>query len=241
MFGNSLIVGSRLTKYTVISGTQSNVQLWLYFGQITEPADLYVSIPTGSEITGLDLTGINPLSLLYITCDGYLMGNGGDGGRGYQPFQQGPPGEPDEPAVPATPGGDGGHGLDLVCPTSIDFSNGFLYAGGGGGGGGGASIYGGGGGGVHDGLGGAGGGVFSSTGTPGTASTTGPTAVPGVGGDNGGDGGDKGEVGGPGIGPSSEVGGAAGLAIQMNGFELVFVGKDEATLVSENRLIGSVV
>jgi len=242
MFGNSLFLASRRSLALTLSGEQENVDAYAQLGSPTEPVDVLVTLAAAAEIMGLSFAGLDSRSHLYLVwgTGAYLIGVGGNGGRGYVPFYSPGGGEPDEPAVPATAGGDGGDALVLVCPTTLNASVGYIWAGGGGGGGGGDSVYGGGGGGVHNGLGGNGGGRPIS-GTPGNDVTNpGPGAVPGTGGGNGGDGGDQGEAGGPGLGPNSQLGGAAGLAIQTNAYGLSFIGKDQSTLESENRIVGVV-
>lgn len=230
MWESTLLLAARRAETLTLSAVESDVDVWALLGSPTDPLNVSVIITDTAEITGFSLVGFDPASSIHITSAGYILGHGGRGGNGVE----------EGPFRAATPGAVGGHGITLVCPTVLDLTSGWLFAGGGGGGGGGDISYGGGGGGVHDGLGGDGGDVGLS-GPFGAPSTTGPTATPGAGGGSGGDGGAAGQAGTPGTGPNSSVAGLGGVAINKQGFLLTYSGTDQATLQSQGRLVGSVV
>lgn len=165
---------------------------------------------------------------------GGVGGNGGNGGSGA-----------DYPTV----GTAGGNAISLSFAVSIDNTNGFIYGGGGGGGGGARYVAKG----VTRGGGGGGGGASGSTsaagGTGGTSTccgsglngTAGTTAGGGTGGTSlGGDGGAGGAFGAAGVRgangsgsivESGAAGGAAGKAVDMNGYGVTWIAGNTAAKV----------
>jgi hypothetical protein len=183
-----------------------------------------VSISSNSTGTPGLQTGTFPAgSTLIIVNNGTIYGMGGAGGS-----QNG--GSP-------TNAGAGGHAMSLALNVTIDNTSGNIFGGGGGGGVGGnantgcGNEYGGGGGGGATGLtnssGGAG--YFSGGGSQGTSSGGGAGGSHPVYGWPGGAGGAHGAAGSSGSGPSARSGGAAGKAINLNGFSVTWLGGNNGT------------
>ncbi len=241
---NSPLLGATVSRLEITySANQSDVDLFVDLGAPSQPVRVQVNIEAGVAITGLDATGLNPLSTLIINNDGAIIGAGGNGGNGGD-GKEDPQGSFGPNASAGTAGSDA---LQLGCPTELYQTIGQLFGGGGGEGGEGAGRSGndlfggnGGGGGVSGGLGGSQGTGEAGVGGPvdGTPAGTGPAASPGGGG------GDWGEAGGNGAtydGASPGApGGSAGKAVELNGYSLTFRELDEASLRTANLIKGAI-
>lgn len=222
----------------LLSGTQSDVNIHTLLGSPTYPLTALVTVDVGAVITGLSSGSLAAGSILFLRNRGAILGHGGAGGQGDRVFA---------PIGPSTDGAAGEAAVEVFCNLKLAMTSGFLYGGGGGGAGTDLGFGGGngGGGGVAGGPGGAPG-VESvgtpeepeyETGVPGTDGGAGVSATPGVG---SGDAGDGGTWGAAGQNSSSNVGGAAGKAIELNGFSIDYAEASLSELISGNFLKGAV-
>ena len=244
--GADLVYSSGFS-FTITGGEDLNINTLAIAAGWNESDDLTVTVTgeiTGSTptVVGLDGSTLDSATVLHLIFQNYARGAGGVGGTSN------------------ANGANGGNALRLGCNTTIDNSAGHIWAGGGGGAGalsknvatfndiGGEAgcqetsinlngTGGGGGAGNNAGAGGATGALQGSSGTT-TAGGAGGTNSTGHGNCplintahyEGGAGGDPGEAGsGPATG--SATGGAAGLAIDQNGFTATFTAGNDAARV----------
>jgi len=235
--------------FDAVDGKQTDLNLFDFFGNPSGPSDVNI-IFDGIDVCSLSLGNFRPDSIFSITLinDAAIFGRGGNGGTGGESFPEGLISQC--LGFPGTSGGNGGGALVMLqaYTLNIDLDDGYSWGGGGGGGGGGITFTwpscksGAGGGGAQ--------GWQATFGGPGLFCDNGSAGGPGGfgagGGTSGGTcfaGGNGGPWGRRGVsGPDSGGGnfGDGGRAIQ------TFVGstvnltgaKNQATLESENRLIG---
>jgi hypothetical protein len=248
----SLIAGDTGTIVEINSDTLIG-NLWTYLGSPTGPQVVQITVD-GADVGDVQITadwsGGSTFDFICVN-GGRIVGLGGNGGDGGDDFGAS--------GSHGSAGDDAGHALTSDGFTvNVDIDDGFLLGGGGGGGGASYDDTGAGG---DAGGGGGGGSGFSVTdgGLKGTnigvpAATDGGDGGPsgpgtgGIGGGTGlltaGDGGNWGSGGQPGDSDTTTyrggAGGTAGSAFfPTNGASIVYSGaKSEATLITENRLIG---
>ncbi len=240
-----------------ISSDTANYNIAAAAGNPSSATNIVLTINSGVKVysnsastAALDTGSLLAGSTVKIVNNGYIIGAGGNGGQAENTNCTGDP-----------TGFSGGNAVNLTVTTTIDNTNGYIFAGGGGGGGGGpgratyppcySGFAGGGGGGGAGNIGGGGG--AGGTNEPNTAfnGTTGSTggASGGAGGTgyvfsgeryggNGGVGGEYGMPGGTGAsGRFLEVvypggsGGSAGKAINLNSNTVTWLGGNNGTQV----------
>ena len=230
MWDSSLIGMQGNLLQLTLSAVESNVNIWDKLGQPTFRSTVLLTIEDTAVITGIVSGNLPAGTIIRLVSHGYFLGQGGNGGFGGKPAAGG------DPAIPGGNGGVGSVAFSSTVEVHLDLSDGYIWGGGGGGGGGGVDNGGGGGGAVSGGS----GGIVLGPGSPGADATTGIAATPGLGSDDGGDGGDWGQGGQAGSGSQAGAGGNGGLAIEMNGNNLVYLASSQAALIAAGRIRGAV-